>query len=82
MRRPISPARWGSTPQGNEPDHHADYLYVYAGVPYKTQSRIRSLLTGMYRNAPDGLAGNEDCGQMSAWYIMSALGLYVVNPVS
>jgi predicted alpha-1,2-mannosidase len=72
----------GQYSQGNEPDHHVAYLYAYAGVPYKTQSRVRSLLTEMYSDAPDGLSGNEDCGQMSAWYIMSALGLYAVDPVS
>ena len=72
----------GQYSQGNEPDHHAAYLYAFAGVPYKTQARVRSLLSTMYRDAPDGLAGNEDCGQMSAWYIMSALGMYAVDPVS
>jgi predicted alpha-1,2-mannosidase len=72
----------GQYSQGNEPDHHAAYLYAFAGEPYKTQARIRSLLLTMYRDAPDGLAGNEDCGQMSAWYIMSALGMYAVDPVS
>jgi predicted alpha-1,2-mannosidase len=72
----------GQYSQGNEPDHHAAYLYAFAGAPYKTQARVRSLLSTMYRDAPDGLAGNEDCGQMSAWYIMSALGIYAVDPVS
>jgi predicted alpha-1,2-mannosidase len=72
----------GQYSQGNEPDHHVAYLYAYAGVPYKTQSRVRSLMTEMYSDAPDGLSGNEDCGQMSAWYIMSALGIYAVDPVS
>jgi predicted alpha-1,2-mannosidase len=72
----------GQYSQGNEPDHHVAYLYAYAGVPYKTQARVRSLMATMYFDAPDGLAGNEDCGQMSAWYILSALGLYAVDPVS
>lgn len=72
----------GQYSQGNEPDHHVAYLYAYAGMPHKTQAQVRSLLTTMYRDAPDGLAGNEDCGQMSAWYILSALGLYAVDPVS
>lgn len=72
----------GQYAHGNEPSHHVAYLYAYAGVPYKTQARVRMLLASQYRAAPDGLAGNEDCGQMSAWYLMSALGLYAVDPVS
>ena len=72
----------GQYAHGNEPSHHIAYLYVYAGAPYKAQERLSSLMETMYRNEPDGLAGNEDCGQMSAWYVMSALGLYAVDPVS
>jgi predicted alpha-1,2-mannosidase len=72
----------GQYAHGNEPCHHIAYLYAYAGAPYKTQERVRSLLDTMYRNEPDGLAGNEDCGQMSAWYVISALGFYAVDPVS
>src|SRR6185369_6719685 len=72
----------GQYAHGNEPCHHIAYLYTYTGQPYKTQSRVRSLLETMHHNAPDGLAGNEDCGQMSAWYILSALGFYAVDPVS
>jgi predicted alpha-1,2-mannosidase len=72
----------GQYAHGNEPSHHIAYLYVYAGQPWKTQSRVNMLLKTMYNNASDGLAGNEDCGQMSAWYVMSALGLYAVDPVS
>lgn len=72
----------GQYAHGNEPSHHIAYLYTYAGQPWKTQARVRSLLQTMYHNAPEGLAGNEDCGQMSAWYVMSALGLYAVDPVS
>jgi len=72
----------GQYAHGNEPGHHVAYLYSYAGVPYKTQARVRFLLETMHHNAPDGLAGNEDCGQMSAWYILSALGFYAVDPVS
>ncbi|HEX7341013.1 MAG TPA: GH92 family glycosyl hydrolase [Rhodanobacteraceae bacterium] len=68
--------------QGNEPSHHIAYLYAYTGSPYKTQSRVRMLLKFMYRDAPDGLPGNEDCGQMSAWYVLGALGMYAVDPVS
>ncbi len=72
----------GQYAHGNEPSHHIAYLYVYAGQPWKTQWRVNSLLLTEYHNDPDGLAGNEDCGQMSAWYVMSALGLYAVDPVS
>ena len=67
---------------GNEPSHHIAYLYAYAGVSWKTQARVRMLLKTQYRAELDGLAGNEDCGQMSAWYILSALGFYPVDPVS
>lgn len=70
----------GQYAHGNEPSHHIAYLYAYAGAPWKTQERVRRILETMYRAAPDGLAGNEDCGQMSAWYVLSALGLYPVNP--
>ncbi len=72
----------GQYAHGNEPCHHMAYLYCYAGVPHKTQARVRSLLEMEYDDQPDGLAGNEDCGQMSAWYIMSSLGFYPVDPVS
>lgn len=72
----------GQYAHGNEPCHHIAYLYSHAGAPYKTQERVRQLLETMYDNQPDGLAGNEDCGQMSAWYVISALGFYAVDPVS
>lgn len=72
----------GQYAHGNEPSHHISYLYVYAGAPYKTQSRARMLMDTMYHAAPDGMAGNEDVGQMSAWYLLSALGFYTVDPVS
>jgi predicted alpha-1,2-mannosidase len=72
----------GMYSHGNEPGHHMAYLYAYTGAHYKTQARVRMLTVSMYPPEPDGLAGNEDCGQMSAWYIMSALGLYSVDPVS
>jgi predicted alpha-1,2-mannosidase len=72
----------GQYAHGNEPSHHVAYLYAFTGAHYKTQARVRMLLETMYPPEPDGLAGNEDCGQMSAWYIMSALGLYSVDPVS
>ena len=70
----------GMYAHGNEPSHHVAYLYDYAGAAYKTQDRVRNLLEDMYKAAPDGLAGNEDCGQMSALYIISALGFYAVDP--
>jgi predicted alpha-1,2-mannosidase len=67
---------------GNEPGHHIPYLYNWTGNPYKTQERVRMICETMYANAPDGLCGNDDCGQMSAWYIFSALGFYPVCPGS
>jgi predicted alpha-1,2-mannosidase len=72
----------GQYAHGNEPSHHIAYLYSYAGAPHKTQERIHFLTTRMYSNDPDGMAGNEDCGQMSAWFILSAIGFYSVDPVS
>jgi predicted alpha-1,2-mannosidase len=72
----------GQYAHGNEPDQHAAYLYAYVGAPWKTQRMIRRLLTEMYKNAPDGIIGNDDCGQMSAWFLFSALGFYPVDPVS
>ena len=72
----------GMYAHGNEPSHHVAYLYDVAGAPYKTQERVRDLLDHQYDNQPDGLSGNEDCGQMSAWYVISALGFYAVNPAS
>ena len=72
----------GQYAHGNEPSHHIAYLYVYAGAPHKTQARVRSLMDTMYHAAPDGMAGNEDVGQMSAWFVLSALGFYAVDPVS
>jgi predicted alpha-1,2-mannosidase len=70
----------GQYAHGNEPSHHIAYLYNYAGVPWKTQERVSAIMNTMYKNAPDGLSGNEDCGQMSAWYVFSAMGFYPVNP--
>jgi predicted alpha-1,2-mannosidase len=66
----------------NEPGHHYTYLYDYAGQPWKTQERVREAMVAHYHNAPDGLSGNDDCGQMSAWYIFSAMGFYPVTPGS
>jgi predicted alpha-1,2-mannosidase len=67
---------------GNEPGHHIPYLYNWSGHPEKTQERVRMICNTMYANAPNGLCGNDDCGQMSAWYIFSALGFYPVCPGS
>jgi predicted alpha-1,2-mannosidase len=66
----------------NEPGHHYTYLYDYVGQPWKTQELVRETMTTHYHNAPDGLSGNDDCGQMSAWYIFSAMGFYPVTPGS
>jgi predicted alpha-1,2-mannosidase len=67
---------------GNEPGHHIPYLYNWTGEPWKTQAETRVIMREMYADAPDGLCGNDDCGQMSAWYIFSALGFYPVCPGS
>jgi predicted alpha-1,2-mannosidase len=64
----------------NEPGHHYTYLYDYCGEPWKTQEKVRGTMASQYHNAPDGLSGNDDCGQMSAWYIFSAMGFYPVSP--
>jgi hypothetical protein len=70
----------GQYAHGNEPSHHIAYLYSYAGQPWKTQKYVRRILDEFYKPQPDGLIGNEDCGQMSAWYILSASGFYEVTP--
>ncbi|BDX37130.1 alpha-1 2-mannosidase [Tenuifilaceae bacterium CYCD] len=72
----------GQYAHGNEPSHHMAYLYNYVGKPWKTQQMIRKIMGEMYTHKPDGLCGNEDCGQMSAWYILSAAGFYPVCPGS
>lgn len=72
----------GQYSHGNEPSHHVAYLYNYTGSPWKTQKLTRELLDSWYQPAPDGICGNEDCGQMSAWYIFSSLGFYPVTPGS
>lgn len=66
----------GQYAHGNEPSHHILYFYTVAGQPWKTAEKVREVLSTMYHDAPDGLSGNEDVGQMSAWYILSALGFY------
>lgn len=72
----------GQYAHGNEPSHHTAYLYDQAGRPEKAVALVERIMREFYHDAPDGLAGNEDCGQMSAWYVMSALGLYPVAPGS
>ena len=72
----------GNYAHGNEPSHHVTYLYTLVGKPERTQELIRQIFDTQYRPAPDGLCGNDDCGQMSAWYMFSAMGFYPVNPVS
>lgn len=67
---------------GNEPSHHIGYLYVYAGQPWKTQERLKQIVTSQYQPVPDGLSGNDDLGQMSAWLIFTSLGFYPVTPGS
>ncbi|MGQ1891609.1 GH92 family glycosyl hydrolase [Thermophagus sp. OGC60D27] len=70
----------GNYVHGNEPSHHIPYLYAWTSQPWKSQIRIREIMNHMYRNSIDGLCGNDDCGQMSAWYIFSAMGFYPVCP--
>ncbi|MDD2436247.1 MAG: GH92 family glycosyl hydrolase [Massilibacteroides sp.] len=70
----------GQYAHGNEPSHHIIYMYSYVGQPWKTADKVREVMTTLYRDAPAGLCGNEDVGQMSAWYVLSALGLYQVAP--
>ncbi|MBO7630231.1 MAG: GH92 family glycosyl hydrolase, partial [Bacteroidales bacterium] len=72
----------GQYAHGNEPSHHAAYLYNYVARPDKTQALVKKIMTSLYSSKPDGLCGNEDCGQMSAWYVFSAMGFYPVCPGS
>jgi predicted alpha-1,2-mannosidase len=72
----------GQYAHGNEPSHHMAYLYNYIGKPEKTKEKIHYILNEFYKNTPDGLIGNEDCGQMSAWYVLSSMGIYNVTPGS
>ncbi|MEM0542998.1 GH92 family glycosyl hydrolase [Flavobacterium sp. j3] len=70
----------GQYAHGNEPSHHMAYLYNYIGKPEKTTEKVHYILNNFYKNTPDGLIGNEDCGQMSAWYVLSSMGIYPVTP--
>ncbi len=72
----------GQYAHGNEPSHHMAYLYNFVNKPHKTQERVRQILTELYTNDPEGISGNEDCGQMSAWYVLSSMGFYSVTPAS
>ncbi len=72
----------GQYAHGNEPSHHIAYLYNFINKPEKTQKYVHEILTTLYHNAPDGISGNEDCGQMSVWYVLSSLGFYPVTPGS
>jgi len=70
----------GQYAHGNEPSHHMAYLYAFAGLPYRTQEMVSQIMKQLYSVNPDGLSGNEDAGQMSAWYVLSALGFYSITP--
>ena len=70
----------GQYAHGNEPSHHMAYLYNFTNAPYKTNLYVDKILNELYKNSPDGLAGNEDCGQMSSWYVLSSLGFYPISP--
>ncbi len=72
----------GHNVHGNEPSHHYGYLYDYSGQPWKTQAKVREIAVAEYANLPSGVDGDDDCGQMSAWYLFTALGFYPVNPAS
>jgi predicted alpha-1,2-mannosidase len=67
---------------GNEPSHHVAYLYAYAGAPWRTQARLKQIVESQYKPTPEGLAGNDDLGQMSAWLVFTGLGFYPVAPGS
>ena len=70
----------GQYAHGNEPSHHVAYLYNYVGKPRKTQEMVHRIMTRLYDNTSAGYSGNDDCGEMSAWYVLSAMGFYPVNP--
>lgn len=72
----------GQYAHGNEPSHHMAYLYNFVNKPHKVQEKVHQILTELYKNDPDGVSGNEDCGQMSAWYVLSSMGFYPVTPGS
>ena len=73
---------YGLSEFSNEPSHHVPYLYSYVGKPWKTAEKVNHILINFYSNKPNGLCGNDDCGQTSAWYVLSSIGFYPVNPAS
>jgi predicted alpha-1,2-mannosidase len=73
---------YGLSEFSNEPSHHVPYLYSYIGKPGQTADKVNHILTKFYSNIPNGLCGNDDCGQMSAWYVLSSIGFYPVNPAN
>ena len=73
---------YGLSEFSNEPSHHVPYLYSYIGKPWQTAEKVNHILTQFYSNKPNGLCGNDDCGQMSAWYVLSSIGFYPVNPAN
>ncbi|MDP2337632.1 MAG: GH92 family glycosyl hydrolase [Bacteroidota bacterium] len=73
---------YGLSEFSNEPSHHVPYLYSYVGKPGQTAEKVNHILTNFYSNQPNGLCGNDDCGQMSAWYVLSSMGFYPVNPAN
>lgn len=72
----------GMYAQGNEPEHHVPYLYGFAGQPWKTAEKVHQIATEFFTDKPDGICGNDDCGEMSGWYVLSSLGFYQVNPAN
>jgi putative alpha-1,2-mannosidase len=80
IRSPDISGLIGQYAHGNEPSHHIAYLFTMAGAPDRTEAMVRRIMDEMYTDAVDGICGNEDCGQMSAWYVFSAMGFYPVNP--
>lgn len=82
LQQPDITGMIGQYAHGNEPSHHLAYMYVFGGQPYKSQKLVRQIMRKFYTTLPNGLIGNEDCGQLSAWYIFSALGFYPVTPCS
>ena len=72
----------GQYAHGNEPSHHIAYMFNYANQPWRTQFWVREILKTQYTLGPEGLSGNEDCGQMSAWFVLSSMGIYPLNPAS
>lgn len=73
---------YGLSEFSNEPSHHVPYLYSYVGKPWQTAEKVNHILTNFYSSRPNGLCGNDDCGQTSAWYVLSAMGFYPVNPAN